>query len=56
MATPSLPWYGAIERGLAPISGHLSVALWVVAVSCIIVAWKGDAVIKMAFLVYLVSP
>lgn len=56
MATPSLPWYGTIERGLEPVSGHLSTMLVALAVIAVMVAWKGDNVIKMAFLVYLVSP
>jgi hypothetical protein len=56
MALPSLPWYGAIERGLEPVSGHLSTVLILIAVACVITAWKGDNVIKMAVIVYLVSP
>lgn len=51
-----MPWYGAIERGLSPLERYTAVLLGLLAAITIYIAWKGDAVVKMAWLVYLISP
>lgn len=56
MAYPEMPWYGAIEEGLRPIEPHATAALVGLAVITILIAWKGDSVAKLAWLVYLLSP
>jgi len=56
MATPELPWYPAIERALRPIEPYSSLVLVGVAVLCLWVAFRGDAVTKTAILVWIVSP
>lgn len=51
-----LPWYKALERALSPIEGHETAALLALAGITVVIALKGDAVTKLAWLVYLISP
>lgn len=50
------PWYKEFAKLLKPIEGHETAALLAIAGVTIVVAWKGDAVTKLAWLIYLVSP
>lgn len=56
MALPEMPWYGSIERGLRPIEPYSNLVLIGLAALTVLIAWKGDSVTKMAWIVYLVSP
>lgn len=56
MPTPELPWYPAVEKALQPIEPYSSLVLVGIAVVCLWVAFRGDAVTKTAVLVWIVSP
>jgi hypothetical protein len=56
MSDPELPWYPVIERALRPIEPYNALALGAIAIVCLWVAFRGDAVTKTALLVWLVSP
>ena len=51
-----MPWYGDVERALRPLDPYMSFILVGLATITLLVAWKGDAVVKSAWLVYLISP
>lgn len=51
-----MPWYNAMEEALRPISPYSTFILVVLALATLYVALRGDAVVKMAWLVYLISP
>jgi hypothetical protein len=53
---PKLPWYDSIERVLAPTERASTYALLAVIAITAVIAWKGNATIKAAWLVYIVSP
>lgn len=56
MTAPEMPWYPEMERALQPLSPYSTLILVLLAVITLWVAFKGDSVAKLAFLVYLVSP
>lgn len=56
MATPSLPWYDDLKRIVAPTEGAANLALALIIVASIIILLRGDAVVKAAWVIYLVSP
>lgn len=56
MTAPEMPWYPAIERAIKPLSGYETAVLVGLALLTLYIAWKGDTVVKTAWLVYLVSP
>lgn len=49
-------WYDQLAQLLKPIEGHETAALLALAGITIVIAWKGDPVIKLGWLVYLISP
>lgn len=49
-------WYKEFAKALEPIEGHTTAALVVIAGLTLVIAIKGDAVMKMGWLVYLLSP
>lgn len=51
-----MPWYNAFEHALQPIQGHTTAVLLAIAGVTVIIALKGDAVAKLAWLIYLISP
>lgn len=51
-----MPWYNAIEKALKPVEGYTTALLVGLAGITLVIAWKGDAVTKMAWFVYLISP
>lgn len=51
-----LPWYSKLESIVAPTEKASNTALIGIAVICLLLAWKGDAVMKAGFVVYLLSP
>jgi len=53
---PEMPWYNELERLLHPLSPYSSLALLVMALILAWVAFRGDAVTKMAVMVWVVSP
>lgn len=56
MSVPEMPWYPAAEKALQPLSPVSSLLLVGLALLTLWIAWKGDAVVRLAWLVYLVSP
>lgn len=56
MSVPEMPWYAAAERMLQPLSPYSSLVLVLLAIITLWIAFRGDALVKMAFLVYLISP
>lgn len=56
MSVPEMPWYDALEKLLHPISPYSSWALVIMAIVLLWVAFRGDAVTKMAVLIWIVSP
>jgi hypothetical protein len=53
---PKLPWYDTIERTLAPTERASTYALLAIIAITAVIAWKGSATVKAAWLVYIVSP
>lgn len=51
-----MPWYDALERALKPVEGYTTLLLVALAIITLLIAWKGDAVAKTAWFIYLVSP
>jgi hypothetical protein len=51
-----LPWYSRLEKIVAPTEKATNVALVVLICLCLLLLWKGDSVMKAAFVVYMVSP
>lgn len=56
MAIPELPWYGALKRVVAPTEAVSNAALIIIAIVTLLILIKGDAVVKAAWAVYVVSP
>lgn len=56
MSIPEMPWYGAMEQALKPVDRYTAIGLIVIGAACFYLAWKGDAVTRMAMLIYLISP
>lgn len=56
MSVPEMPWYAAMEDALTPLSPYSSFVLIILAIATMWVAFRADPVVKMAFLVYLISP
>lgn len=53
---PVPPWYAKIESVLAPTERAATLALLAVIAITAVIAWKGSATVKAAWLVYIVSP
>ena len=56
MAIPELPWYGTLRRVVAPTETVSNMALVIIAIVTLFILWRGDAVLKAAWAVYVVSP
>jgi hypothetical protein len=56
MAAPSLPWYPKLQKLLVPTEGAANLVLIGIIVVTLLVLWKGDAVKKVLWALYLVSP
>ena len=56
MSIPSLPWYSKLQKIVAPTEGVSTLVLIGIIAITIFVIWKGDAVKKALWAVYLVSP
>jgi hypothetical protein len=56
MDIPVPPWYKGFEQALSPIEGHTTAVLLAIAGITVVIALRGDAVTKLAWLVYLISP
>ena len=56
MSIPSLPWYSKLQKIVAPTEGMATLILIGIIAITVIVIWKGDAVKKGLWAVYLVSP
>lgn len=56
MAIPELPWYGTLKRFVAPTESVADVSLVIIAIVTLYLLWRGDAVLKAAWVVYVVSP
>jgi hypothetical protein len=56
MATPSLPWYPKLKKIIAPTEGVTNLVLIGIIIITVLVLWKGDAIKKALWAVYLVSP
>lgn len=50
------PWYKAFAELLKPIEGHETAALIALAGITVVIALRGDSVVKLAWLIYLISP
>jgi hypothetical protein len=53
---PRLPWYSDIEAILAPTERASTLALLAIIAITVVIAWRGSATVKAAWLVYIVSP
>ena len=53
---PMPPWYKEFAKALKPIEGHETTALLILALITIFIALKGDPVVKLGWLIYLISP
>jgi hypothetical protein len=56
MATPSLPWYPKLKKIVAPTEGVTNLVLIAIVIITLVILWKGDALKKALWAVYLVSP
>lgn len=56
MAIPKLPWYNKLESVVAPTEDAANLALLFLIVVSILILIKGSPLIKVAWVVYLVSP
>jgi hypothetical protein len=56
MAIPEMPWYKDMEKALRPLDPYTRIILLAMAGITVWVAWKGDAMARTAWIVYLVSP
>jgi hypothetical protein len=56
MATPSLPWYPRLKQIIATTEGVANLVLIGIVIATLLILWKGDAVKKALWAVYLVSP
>jgi hypothetical protein len=56
VAIPSLPWYPALQRIVAPSEGVTNAVLVLMVLVTLLILWRGDAVVKAAWAVYWVSP
>lgn len=56
MAVPRLPWYSRIERIVAPSEPVTNVVLGVIVLVTLLVLVRGNATVKAAWAVYMVSP
>lgn len=53
---PKMPWYDATARLLEPVEPYASLLLVLIAIGALWTAFRGDAVTKMAVLIWLVVP
>lgn len=53
---PKMPWHDATVRLLEPVEPYASLLLILIAIGALWVAFRGDAVTKMAVLIWLVVP
>ncbi len=56
MSLPRPPWYGPLERALAPARPYSQALLVAVALGALYIAWAGSDVARFAALVWIVSP
>jgi hypothetical protein len=56
MAIPRMPWYSRVERIVAPTETASDVALVLILAVTLWVLIRGNAAIKAAWTVYVVSP
>lgn len=56
MAIPELPWYSKLRAIVAPSESVSNVTLVIIAIVTLLILLKGDAVLKAAWAVYVVSP
>lgn len=50
------PWYRSLRHLVAPTEKTANLVLLSLIIASVIILWKGDAVVKGLWVVYLVSP